>query len=400
MPGLFGDSLFGKQAPTQGLDSDQAQSLGIIQAMQQSQQAGMQRTASPIGSIAQNLLPIFGALIYSQAAQAQAAKQQQQAELDKQEQEANIAYKKALTDKATRPEGPEGAKNLQELLARRIQAGQPIDDVVAAIKQTQKPAAPSVGSLIAETTPSGDPNEMLQKWQQFNASNAGQRATATAEANAAIKKPLTRQQVDEFSSGIDLINTFDRSIEGFKNTTGSDVVASTLTHGMMSNDALRAYNKVFNDIDNQRAGARGMTAAALERVRSELPPPQMALFDPPGFMRQFKQARSDWYDVVANRVHATAKRQDVDESLLSQIANLAPKGVALPGTDTSKVDVDEGLVPGMRANFQKLKKAGYSRDEAKKIMMKRMGLDQPAQPQLSPVGVPDAGEAPEDVNND
>ena len=114
MPGLFGGSLFGQQAPTQGLDSSQAQSLGIIQAMQQSQQAGMQRTASPIGSIAQNLMPLFSAMIYAKAADKQAQAEAAQAEQDQLSAKLKNALMASLIQKNEQPQ----QSNLQQEMER------------------------------------------------------------------------------------------------------------------------------------------------------------------------------------------------------------------------------------------------------------------------------------------
>jgi hypothetical protein len=148
---------------------------------------------------------------------------------------------------------------------------------------------------------------------------------------------------------------------------------------MMSNQAIRDYNKIFNQIDNMRAGSRGMTQAALDRIRKELPPVQMLLINPQAFMDQFRTARNDWYDVLANRTHADSKAYKIDPYITDQIAALAPKGVALPGTDPSKVDVDEGMASGIKANMVKLMKAGHTKEEARVIIMKQYGLN-PAPP--------------------
>ncbi len=167
------------------MDDGQAISLGILQAMPQLQQAGYERSASPAGSIAKNLMPLFGAMIYAQAAQQQAAAQQQQQGLANRSTEADIGYKEALTQKAMSgsPEG--GAKNLQQLLAQRLQAGQPIDDIVGAIKQTQKPASSEWGARMEVA--GGDPALALQQKDAADRSHAqmmGQAAEALRQQKA------------------------------------------------------------------------------------------------------------------------------------------------------------------------------------------------------------------------
>jgi hypothetical protein len=316
-------------AGTAALDPGESQSLALLQAMGNVGQAGMQRTASPIGAISQGLMPILGAMIQAKALQAQSQQQAQMQELQKLNLLSLIASRGGT--KVSQP------KNLQEILAQRVQGGQPTSDVVDLMKQIQKPAADTELSLVKQSlgTQASDPQAVLNALatQKQNEMAGAQAAKAPGELDlfrqkeaikqAQLKDP-PREMTDRLASQVSSVKSLDDALKGFESTTKFDILKGTLTHGILSNQALKDYNKFFNDLDNARAGARGMTKAALERIRNELPNPLMATTNPEEFMTQLRKVRGDTYDDLRLRTGEFSTNYRIGDDIKSAVDQLAP----------------------------------------------------------------------------
>ena len=247
MPGLFGGSLFGKQAPTQGLDPDQAQSLGIIQAMQQSQQAGMQRTASPIGSIAQNLLPLFSAMIYAKAADKQAQADAAQAEQDQLSAKLKNALMASQIQKNEQPQ----QSNLQQEMVNALRNGdrQKLQDLIDTQKAIQKPSADSDYSLLRQANPNASPQELLDLEQQRKMAQGTATATAATtgriQAERAAKKDLSSNDIDDYVKMTNGISSMGQIMDKLETPGGAPSrlsgAATKLTGGLLSNPFWRQY---------------------------------------------------------------------------------------------------------------------------------------------------------------
>jgi hypothetical protein len=330
-----GPDLGGLVGGTQ-LDDSQAQSLALLQAMPALQQAGLQRTASPMGSIAGNLIPIFGAMIYAKAAQQQAAAKAQQQ-----------AFENAVTVAKLQQGGAARTPtNYQQAAIQALTQGDygKFDMFTQLAKEQGSGKTPSTIGLVQQANPNATPQQLLDKLAAFNAQS--QTANQAAKAPGVIDQFRQEQQIKEgalkapppeltktWVSGLAAIRSLDDAIKGFATTTPADILKGTLTRGIMSNQALRDYNKFFNDIDNLRAGARGMTAAALSRVSSELPNPKMAIPDPAGFMTQLNQARANFYKDFTTGLLIEGHSYKVPPELTGMAAALGQ-----PKKDTSSQD--------------------------------------------------------------
>ena len=276
------------------MDPGQARALALLQAMGPMQEAGLQRSASPAGAIAKNLIPLFGAMIQGKLMEQQAAAQQQTEVLKRLLLESQIA-------KAQRADEP---KNLQAILAKRVQAGQPTDDVVQLMKQIQKPPADTEINLVKQSLgeKASDPKAVLDALaKQKQAETAGlQQAKMPGELDLfrqkeAIKqqelKPPSRQQVDSWTMGISSLRSLDSAIAGLSKTSPAQLAAAVTTHGLYSTDATRDYQAFKNDWDNYRYGARGASKAALDRINQEIPPLTLAFVDPKAFSDGLRHVR-------------------------------------------------------------------------------------------------------------
>src|SRR5512143_2972623 len=82
--GIFGGGM-------SGMDSGDASALALLDALGPIQEAGLQRSASPAGAIAKNLIPLFGAIIQGQLLQKQSEQQAEILGLEKAKLQAEIA---------------------------------------------------------------------------------------------------------------------------------------------------------------------------------------------------------------------------------------------------------------------------------------------------------------------
>ena len=105
------------------VDPSEARSLALLGALRGSQEAGLQRTASPMGSIAQNLIPIFGAMITAKALERQAQVNQQKEMLAQATNAALVQERGAQTDLARARvkalEGGQGTLSKDQALAKK-----------------------------------------------------------------------------------------------------------------------------------------------------------------------------------------------------------------------------------------------------------------------------------------
>ncbi len=363
-PSPFGDSsvfdnkgILGDQP-----DPSQATGLALLNALQQQQAAGMQRTATPLGSIANNLIPLFGAMVQAHALQAQG---QRQALLDK------IQLLNAM--KGTAASNPE--KMAADLAKTKAETAK-----ILAETANPKATKPSYGegqlvhdSLAQQLGREPTPIELDQGLQQRKQDVAA----STQQGLIPGKMDLFKQQEDyrrsqlkdppgeminRLSAGIGAVKSLDDAMKGFQTTTGMDILKSTLSGGVLSNPAMRAYSKSFNDLDNARAGARGMTKAALDRIIQEWPNPKMALVDPAGFMAQLQTARDNGFNKLTSDTKSFSERFNIPDEIKGQVVGLTPVGkdtlpkkvTATPTGQNVQLDFND---PQLKSDFEAIREA-------------------------------------------
>jgi hypothetical protein len=365
MPGIF-DYFRGPNPARRrgmglgGIDPGEARALALLQAMGPMQEAGYERSASPAGAIAKNLIPLFGAIIQGQMLEKQAAQQQEMLGLEKDKLAAE-------TYKALRGDDP---KNLQAILARRLQAGQPTDDVVALIKQIQKPAADTELSLVKQSLGdrASDPQAVLDALakQKQNEMAGAQAAKAPGELDLfrqkeAIKqaelKPPSRQQIDSWTMGISSLRSLDSAIAGFSNTSPLQLGATMATHGMYSTNATRDYQAFKNDWDNYRYGARGAAKAALDRINQEIPPLTMAFADPQGFATGMRHVRDKVAKQFALEIDSSGRSVRVPPEIQDAMGSIIQnQGMGLPSSKSTQIpqELDIDIPPQYATTAKKI----------------------------------------------
>jgi hypothetical protein len=116
-----------------GVDPGEARALALLNAMGPMEDAGLQRSAGPMGAIAKNLIPLFGAIIQGKLLEQQAAQEQEKLGmekeklgLEKQKLQAEVAKAQGGGNPERRAAGLEKTQAETELLrARTKAAGQP-----------------------------------------------------------------------------------------------------------------------------------------------------------------------------------------------------------------------------------------------------------------------------------
>jgi hypothetical protein len=116
------------------VDPKEAQSLALIKAMQNSQAAGLQRTATPLGAIAQNLIPLFQAPIEARR-------------LEREGMLKELLLKVQLAKLASAT-GEDEPKTLEQLAVRKLPKDASLDQVAKAKRDLSAPPAPSEINLL------------------------------------------------------------------------------------------------------------------------------------------------------------------------------------------------------------------------------------------------------------
>jgi hypothetical protein len=187
------------------VDPSEARSLALLGALRGSQEAGLQRTASPMGSIAQNLIPIFGAMITAKALERQAAMQQAKQAMEMQKLGVETAKAKAELARAQR--GP--TLNLGQSEAGAIARGdqEMADKYGAAIRANQKPAGGSFGAYLAIAR--GDPAKALElqnaesdRRTQLHATIMAQQSSRLADTRAQIQQEKEDRKIVDEKGGV------------------------------------------------------------------------------------------------------------------------------------------------------------------------------------------------------
>lgn len=148
--GIFGSAAGGLGSG----DSGEATALALINALGPMQQAGLERSASPVGAIAKNLIPLFGAIIQGQMLQKQSEQQAELLGLEK----AKIQAETAKAQRGTLPTG------IEQALVQAVQSGDTskISELVKLKQQIQTPskAQPNQWALALQAA-GGDPQKAL-----------------------------------------------------------------------------------------------------------------------------------------------------------------------------------------------------------------------------------------------
>jgi hypothetical protein len=166
-----------------GASPQEANALALIKAMQSSSEAGMQRTASPIGSIAQNLLPLFQIPLQAKAMQVQA--QQAQTKLDN--ERAQLALKQRELAQGSQP------RTLEEAIVQAQLAGKDTAPLIA----LKRAIGGGQGKTLEERAASGDPLAIAgMKIKQGEAEMAADRVTLRGQqlADEADRRRIEREQ--------------------------------------------------------------------------------------------------------------------------------------------------------------------------------------------------------------
>lgn len=138
--------IFGGDTGIGSGDSGEATALALLNAMGPMQQAGLERSASPAGAIAKNLIPLFGAIIQGKLMEQQAAQRQELLGLEKQKLQAETA-------KALKGDEP---KTAFQAIYERMKEKKPYQDIISAEQAMQKPTQPSEMSIFLGKE-AGDP---------------------------------------------------------------------------------------------------------------------------------------------------------------------------------------------------------------------------------------------------
>lgn len=220
------DSLFGGRRSSRrglaGLDPGEARSLALLDAMGGIERAGYERSASPAGAIAKNLMPLFGAMIQAKAMERQSALQSLllQAELakgmgDPEMRAAKIRQLEALTSQeqslAEERRGKAASREKQQQLIDKLLAGG--EGMAGAAAPTGMKPSITMGPEGATVRYSSDvlSPEALQQRKEIQAAGAGTRLESAKQLETWKQQhpKLTQRQLDALDAGNSLISILD-----------------------------------------------------------------------------------------------------------------------------------------------------------------------------------------------
>lgn len=211
--GIFGGDLA-------GADSGEATALALLNAMGPMEQAGYERSASPAGAIAKNLIPLFGAIIQGKAMEKQAQLQDLMLQMkmaqlagDPEKRAAEIAHLRSLAASeqslAEERKGKASYREKQQQLVDRLMSGAgETGQAAGGLRPTITMGAegPSVTYKSDVMSP-----EALQQRKEIQA--AGAATTLSREKNFETWKQqhpkLTQRQLDALDAGNSLLSILD-----------------------------------------------------------------------------------------------------------------------------------------------------------------------------------------------
>ncbi len=298
--------------------------------MPQLQQAGYERSASPVGSIAKNLIPLFGAIVYAQAAQQQAAAQAEQQGLQ------NELVKSQIIEHLARARGGAGAaKTPTNYEAAAIAANEAGDtgkfDMYRQLeKEKGSGRAPSTIGLLQEANPGASPQQLLDKLAQFNTQNATDQTTARTTAQNKVKVRLPDQDRGDYvqmTTGIrsmgEILDMLETPGQAPSRMSG---ISTKLSGGMVSNPFWRKYASFRNDVINKRFKSR-FTGPEGEALAQELPDPMSYAADPTGFLKSVRVAYDHAQGILKNTYQFDTDAYDMGpEVTMGVLGATAPRG--------------------------------------------------------------------------
>lgn len=352
---LFGGGGAEEEDPFGGISSKEANVMSLLEAMRGVQEAGMRKTASPIGSIAQALIPIFAAPI-------QARQMEQKSQLQSLLLRAQLA--KLLQGSSRDPDEIDLNK------AKADQARATAEEKRAAAKLPYGGKSPTTAGMALEV--GGSPAEALKIISQMGidraAASAGAGAAARipfqkemADYNAQIaaqkKAPLPQKITTNFSTMATNLETLDSVLADVAagKIQRSDALKSTITGGMLSNPTLRDYSNVKNNITRLGAGL-SQTKTELQNIAREAPSEATFFSDPKGFVRDVAAMRNRIHRAFAREARYFGDRYDTSEAQID-IDRLAPPEA--PAGFTSLDARESGI-------GQLIQRTGWTRARAEK----------------------------------